>query len=427
MSGPDAAAAAAVACASAVPARAVARGAGPPPRRTATRPTSSAGRCATRCSTGSPPTGTSRPTPVPTAIVELFPGAVYENRFGTVAVRRDDELFEITTFRTEHDYADHRRPHRVEFGDDLEADLARRDFTVNAMAWGGPATAMRPGRHGAPAERASSTRSAGSSDLGRHAAARRRRSRRDGSARTRCGWSARSASPRPIELDDRGGDAGRRSRPTPALVEHLSGERVGAELSRLLEAPAPSIGLRLAMDTGLLAVDRARARRAAAASPRTRRRARTSGTTRCGPSTPRPSDRPIVRLAALLHDVGKPSTLADGRFHHHDAEGARIPRRPAPPAALPADDDRGRRAPRRASTCSPSTPTRRTSRSGGSSGASGLGTSTRCSSSAGPTTSAAALAAGRPGHRRLPRARRRRARRPAAPRPAARSPSTATT
>ena len=49
-----------------------------------------------------------------------------------MAVRRDDELFEVTTFRIEHDYADHRRPHRVEFGDDIRADLARRDFTVNA-------------------------------------------------------------------------------------------------------------------------------------------------------------------------------------------------------------------------------------------------------------------------------------------------------
>ena len=76
----------------------------------------------------------------PDRLVELFPGAVYENRFGTVAVRRDGEIFEITTFRTDHDYADFRRPHRVEFGDSIELDLARRDFTVNAMAWG-----ARPG------------------------------------------------------------------------------------------------------------------------------------------------------------------------------------------------------------------------------------------------------------------------------------------
>ena len=73
---------------------------------------------------------------LPEAVVALFPDAVYENRFGTVAVRHDDEIFEITTFRTDHDYADFRRPHRVEFGDSIELDLARRDFTVNAMAWG---------------------------------------------------------------------------------------------------------------------------------------------------------------------------------------------------------------------------------------------------------------------------------------------------
>ena len=76
----------------------------------------------------------------PERIVELFPGSVYENRFGTVAVRRAHETFEITTFRRDHDYADFRRPHRVEFGETIEVDLARRDFTVNAMAWGG-----RPG------------------------------------------------------------------------------------------------------------------------------------------------------------------------------------------------------------------------------------------------------------------------------------------
>ncbi len=44
--------------------------------------------------------------------------------------------FEITTFRRDHDYADFRRPHRVEFGESIEEDLARRDFTVNALAWG---------------------------------------------------------------------------------------------------------------------------------------------------------------------------------------------------------------------------------------------------------------------------------------------------
>ena len=79
----------------------------------------------------------------PDRIVALFPGAVYENRFGTVAVRRDDDVYEITTFRTEHDYADFRRPHRVEFGDDIEVDLARRVVPVVTVGRvGGPV----PGR-----------------------------------------------------------------------------------------------------------------------------------------------------------------------------------------------------------------------------------------------------------------------------------------
>ncbi len=72
----------------------------------------------------------------PDRVLAIFPGAVYENQFGTVAIREGDQVHEVTTFRTDHDYADFRRPHRVEFGDDVELDLARRDFTVNAIAWG---------------------------------------------------------------------------------------------------------------------------------------------------------------------------------------------------------------------------------------------------------------------------------------------------
>ena len=90
---------------------------------------------------------------LPDQLVKLFHGAVYENRFGTVAIRRDNDVYEVTTFRTEHDYADFRRPHRVEFGTDVVADLARRDFTVNAIAWGREATDDRPERAGGPVRR----------------------------------------------------------------------------------------------------------------------------------------------------------------------------------------------------------------------------------------------------------------------------------
>ena len=56
-------------------------------------------------------------------------------RHGTVTVLSRSLPVEVTTFRREGTYSDHRRPDRVEFTTSLEEDLARRDFTVNAMAW----------------------------------------------------------------------------------------------------------------------------------------------------------------------------------------------------------------------------------------------------------------------------------------------------
>ena len=56
-------------------------------------------------------------------------------KHGTVGVVTEGGVVEITTYRTEGDYRDHRHPNWVEFVDNIEGDLARRDFTVNAMAW----------------------------------------------------------------------------------------------------------------------------------------------------------------------------------------------------------------------------------------------------------------------------------------------------
>jgi putative nucleotidyltransferase with HDIG domain len=76
----------------------------------------------------------------PEKITELFTDSKYENRFGTVIIPIRDEggqatdIVEITTYRSEHGYSDHRRPDEVIFEDKLENDLARRDFTINALA-----------------------------------------------------------------------------------------------------------------------------------------------------------------------------------------------------------------------------------------------------------------------------------------------------
>jgi putative nucleotidyltransferase with HDIG domain len=254
---------------------------------------------------------------LPDRIVALFPGAVYENRFGTVAVREGDDVFEITTFRTEHEYADFRRPHRVEFGDDIEADLARRDFTVNAIAWGrtaGPADAgsgvtnvLVDPFDGLADLEAGVLRAVGDPDA---------RVREDALRMVR---AVRLAATLEFGIEAATLAAIRSNAP---LVAHLSGERIGAELAKLLAAPRPSIGLRLAEETGLLDVlSPELAAQRGVAQNKVPGEDLWDHTLRAVDAAP--ADRPVIRLTALLHDIGKPATLADGHFHHHDVVGAR--------------------------------------------------------------------------------------------------------
>jgi tRNA nucleotidyltransferase (CCA-adding enzyme) len=75
----------------------------------------------------------------PTQIRKLFPKNFYENKFGTVSVitnSKDETLkvVEITPYRLEGKYSDKRHPDEIKFAKKLEDDLARRDFTVNALA-----------------------------------------------------------------------------------------------------------------------------------------------------------------------------------------------------------------------------------------------------------------------------------------------------
>ena len=70
----------------------------------------------------------------PEEIQKLFPDSFYENEFGTVGVKTDSGVIEVTTYRTESKYSDKRHPDEVKFATKLEDDLKRRDFTMNAIA-----------------------------------------------------------------------------------------------------------------------------------------------------------------------------------------------------------------------------------------------------------------------------------------------------
>ena len=247
---------------------------------------------------------------LPEQTAALF-GAVYENRFGTVAVRGDGQDVEITTFRSDHDYADFRRPHRVEFTGSLEADLARRDFTVNALAWGAESGVEPPhlvDLHGGRADIAAR--------LIRAVGEPRQRFEEDALRIVR---AIRFATTLGFRIEPATLAAIRDAAP---LVAHLSGERIAMELTKILAADRPSVGLRLMADTGVLA-----AISPDLAAQRGIEQNKIPGedlwdhTLRTVDAA---ANRPVVRLAALLHDLGKPATAADGHFYRHEVAGAEL-------------------------------------------------------------------------------------------------------
>lgn len=70
----------------------------------------------------------------PNQVERLFQRTVDVGKeHGTIIVLWEDETYEVTTFRTESDYVDFRRPSEVQFISSLEEDLKRRDLTINAM------------------------------------------------------------------------------------------------------------------------------------------------------------------------------------------------------------------------------------------------------------------------------------------------------
>jgi putative nucleotidyltransferase with HDIG domain len=258
---------------------------------------------------------------LPEQTLALFADAVYENRFGTVAVRRRRREYEITTFRSDHDYADFRRPHRVEFGMSLDDDLARRDFTVNAMAWGAtPSPEVSPASGPEPLL---VDPFAGQADV----AARVLRA--VGDPETRFEEDALRMV-RAIRLSAALGFAV--DPPTLAaihakapLVAHLSGERIAAELGKLLIAERPSVGLRLMADTGLLDhISPELAAQHGVLQNKIEGEDLWDHTLRTVDAAPA---HPVVRLAALVHDIGKPATQADGHFYGHEAVGEELARR----------------------------------------------------------------------------------------------------
>ena len=186
----------------------------------------------------------------PDQLRALFPHATYENRFGTVGVPTIDGVVrEITTFRADSGSSDSRRPDEVTFLPRIEGDLARRDFTINAIAFGLAPEASR--RADPVADGAIVDPHGGIEDLAsgllRAVGDPAERFTEDALRMLRAlRFVAR------FNLTVEADTAAAIKRDAP-LAARLSGERIGAEIEGILAAVRPARALQLAADLGILA------------------------------------------------------------------------------------------------------------------------------------------------------------------------------
>jgi tRNA nucleotidyltransferase (CCA-adding enzyme) len=257
---------------------------------------------------------------LPEQTLAIFPKSLYTNPFGMVAVPAGDlqTPVEVTTFRRDHHYADHRRPDSVTFTDSLDEDLARRDFTVNAIAWG----RARDGGSDEDAHWEDPT--AGMTDLRggvlRAVGDPGVRFDEDGLRLLR---AARFAAQLGFEIEPQTRAA---MAQTAETARWISRERVGAEVRGMAAADPPSTGFAILAETGILAhaIPELDAQRGVPQDKVTGHDLWGHTLATLDAAAAVDHDNELLRLAALLHDVGKPPTYADGHFIGHDREGAKL-------------------------------------------------------------------------------------------------------
>ena len=245
--------------------------------------------------------------------------------FGTIGARLGDQTVEITTYRSDVYAADSRKP-EVQFGDTLEGDLVRRDFTMNALALRLPSLTLVDPSGGLEHLLARRLLTPGGPEQS------------FGDDPLRMLRAARFAAQLDVEVDTTVVEAMASMRDRLSIV---SAERVRDELVKLLSTAQPRRGLELLVDTGLadlvlpelpalrLEVDEHAHHKDVYEHTLTvleqaidLERERHPG---------QPADI-VLRLAALLHDIGKPATkkVEPGgavSFHHHDVVGAKLARK----------------------------------------------------------------------------------------------------
>ncbi len=264
----------------------------------------------------------------PEEVQKIFPASFYNNKFGTVTVvnkdTKDENLknIEITTYRVDTGYSDKRHPDKIEFTPNLKDDLARRDFTINAMA-------------GRVESRKLKVESQEIVDLfGGREDLENKFIRAVGDANERFNEDAlrmlravRFSSELDFEIERGTFEAIRKN---SKLLEFVSQERIRDELEKIILSDKPSEGIELLRESGLLKYIIPELELGVGVSQNhhhiyTIYEHCLLSLKYC------PSKKLEVRLASLLHDIAKPQTKSgtgpNSTFYNHDFVGAKFSRK----------------------------------------------------------------------------------------------------
>jgi tRNA nucleotidyltransferase (CCA-adding enzyme) len=258
----------------------------------------------------------------PEEILKIFPDSVYENQFGTVGIKIKEgedtiDVVEITTYRIESKYSDKRHPDEVRFAETLEEDLSRRDFTINAIALKISNEIVDPFNGQKDLKKKIICAVGNANDRFNEDALRMMR-------------AVRFAVQLNFEIEEKTLEAIEKNAKN---LKFISAERIKDEFEKNILSEKPAKGVMLLHETGLLkqfipefekAVGMEQGFHHYDGPYRMVFDHLLASLEKC------PSKKLEVRLASLLHDIGKPKTRGgsgkESTFYNHQHAGARMTR-----------------------------------------------------------------------------------------------------
>lgn len=262
----------------------------------------------------------------PEKIQEIFPDAFYDNAFGTVGVPFEDDntdsekkYAEITTFRTEQNYTDHRHPGKVAWGKSLEEDVKRRDFTVNALA-----IKLDENNEIEVIDLVDGKKDIENKII-RAVGDANERFKEDALRILR---AVRFASQINFTIEEKTFEA---MKEDYLLIGHVSEERIRDELFKILESENYYEGIEMLDELKILGLIFPELDKGKGVSQERPGRHHTTDVFTHNMLSLKncPSKDALVRLATLLHDVGKPYVAAEDKdgyviFYNHEVAGSKI-------------------------------------------------------------------------------------------------------